>query len=441
MSDNVPFATVIVLFLKHLFVYGAFAKIVSSFCADTVDAAPDWCKAFGMQKHMRSIPKVVLLFQTNEHTHRDILSGVLQYERIYGPWSLRILEGRQGERTVRSLASWRASAVIGVIQNSLYADVVSELKVPMLLIDPADPEALPDALKRCSAFFSDAVAIGEIAADYFLARGFTRFAYVGAAMDINWSRNRGKAFSDRVAQAGFACRTYEASRAMSDDDESLRRWIKTLPTPTAVFAAWDVRGRQILDICLTEGIQVPSEMAVLAVDNETLICETTIPTLSSIHLDSKRMGYEAAKHIDERLRKKRRPRERAIRFFKPLSVVTRASTEGANNQDPIIRRALEFIWLNAHDARLCIPHVAAHAGVSRRTLEAHFRHELGKSPLEELQRTRLNRAKDLLRTTNLSIADIAHSCGFANASHVGKLFRFVFGMTMTRYRKNNGSER
>ena len=391
-----------------------------------------------MSKRMRSIPKVVLLFQTNEHTHRDILSGVLQYERIYGPWSLRILEGRQGERTVRSLASWRASAVIGVIQNPLYAGVVAELKVPTLLVDPAGPAALPDALKRCSAFFSDAVAIGEVAADYFLAHGFTRFAYVGAPLDINWSRNRGKAFSDRVAQAGFACRTYEASRETSDDYESLRRWIKSLPTPTAVFAAWDVRGRQILDICLTEGIQVPSEMAVLAVDNEALICETTIPTLSSIHLDSKRMGYEAAKYIDELMRKKRRPEKPVVRFFKPLSVVTRASTEGVNNRDPIIRCALEFIWLNAHDARLSIPHVAVHAGVSRRTLEVRFRHVLGKSPLEELQRTRLNRAKDLLRTTNLSVADIAHSCGFANASHVGKLFRAVFGTTMTRYRKSNG---
>jgi LacI family transcriptional regulator len=424
--------------LKPLFVYGAFAKIVSSFCADTVDAAADWCDAVGMSKRMRSIPKVVLLFQTNEHTHRDILSGVLQYERIYGPWSLRILEGRQGERTVRSLASWRASAVIGVIQNPLYAGVVAELKVPTLLVDPADPAALPDALKRCSAFFSDAVAIGEAAADYFLARGFTRFAYVGAPLDINWSRNRGMAFSDRVARAGFACRTYEASSEASDDYESLRSWIKSLPTPTAVFAAWDVRGRQVLDICLTEGIQVPSEMAVLAVDNEALICETTIPTLSSIHLDSKRMGYEAAKYIDELMRKKRGPGKPVVRFFKPLSVVTRASTEGVNNRDPIIRCALEFIWLNAHDARLNIPHVAVHAGVSRRTLEVRFRHVLGKSPLEELQRTRLNRAKDLLRTTNLSVADIAHSCGFANASHVGKLFRAVFGTTMTRYRKSNG---
>jgi len=391
-----------------------------------------------MSKRMLSIPKVVLLFQTNEHTHRDILSGVLQYERIHGPWSLRILEGRQGERTVRSLTMWQASAVIGVIQNPLYADAVADLKVPTILVDPADPERLPGELKRCSAFFSDAGAIGELAADYFLGRGFTRFAYVGAPIDINWSRNRGRAFSARVAAAGFPCHLYEAVGASADDYDALRQWLKALPTPIAVFAAWDVRGRQILDICLTEGIQVPSEMAVLGVDNETLICETTIPALSSIHLDSKRMGYEAAKFIDGLMRRKFRPRRTVVRFFKPLSVVTRASTEIVDSPDPVVRCALEFIWLNARDAQLSVPLVAMHVGVSRRTLEVRFRQALGRSPLEELQRTRLNRVKSLLRTTNLSIAKVARACGFANASRVGKLFRVAFGTTMTRYRTSNG---
>lgn len=391
-----------------------------------------------MVRRMVSIPRVVLLFQTNEHTHRDILSGVLEYERIHGPWSMRILEGRQGERTVRSLASWHASAVIGVIQSPSYADAVAGLKVPTVLVDPADFDALPAALKRCSAFFSDATAIGELAAEYFLGRGYTRFAYVGAPIDINWSRNRGRAFSNRVARAGFACWTFESACAPQDDYGALREWIGALPTPTAVFAAWDVRGRQILDICLTEGVRVPSEIAVLAVDNETLICETTIPALSSIHLDSRRMGYEAAEFADVLMRRKRGAVKRVVRTFKPLSVVTRASTAFVDCGDPVVRRALEFIWLNAHDVQLSVPHVAAHAGVSRRTLEVRFRQALGRSPLEELQHTRLTRTKDLLRTTNLSIAEVARACGFASASHVGKLFRAAFGATMTRYRKNNG---
>lgn len=391
-----------------------------------------------MSNRLQSIPKVVLLFQTNEHTHRDILSGVLQYERIHGPWSLRILEGRQGERTVRSLASWRASAVIGVIQSPLYANVVAALKVPTLLVDPADRETLPPALQRCSAFFSDASAIGALAADYFIGRGFKRFAFVGAPVDINWSQNRGKAFLARVSDAGLECHAYGVSRPAEDDYESLGRWIKALPKPIAVFAAWDVRGRQILDICLTEGIQVPSEVAVLGVDNETLICETTIPALSSIHLDSKRMGFEAAKFMDGLLRRGRGQGRPEVQYFKPLSVVTRASTETVDNCDPVVRAALEFLWLNAHDAQLNIPLVAAHAGVSRRTLELRFRQELGKSPLAELQRTRLNRAKDLLRTTNLSVAEVSRTCGFANASHLGKLFRKAFGVPMTHFRKRNG---
>jgi LacI family transcriptional regulator len=402
-----------------------------------VDRAEDACDYEGMPKRMLSIPKVILLFQTNEHTHRDIMNGVLEYERIHGPWSMRILEGRQGERNVGFLKSWGASAIIGVIQNPMYS-VAADLRVPTLLIDPADPESLPAALRRCGTFFSDAAAIGELAADFFLERGFTSFAFVGAPIDINWSRNRGNAFRGRLAKAGFTCHTYAPSHPSKDDQDALRAWIKRLPTPIALFAVWDVRAREILDICLTEGIHVPADMAVLGVDNETLICETTIPTLSSIHLDSRRMGYEAASFIDNLLRKKRRPRKAPVRYFKPLSVVARGSTEIVNNPDPVIKKALEVIWLNAHDPQLSIPVVAAHVGVSRRTLEARFRQVLGKSPLDELQWTRLNRAKNLLRSTHFSISALGKMCGFANSSHLGKLFRVVFKTTMTQYRRDKG---
>ncbi len=389
-----------------------------------------------MLKNMVSIPKVILLFQTNEHTHRDILHGVLDYERIHGPWSLRILEGRQGEPDANLLKSWGASAVIGVLQNRA-RPFAGDLNVPTLLIDPNDPEALPLDINLCGSFFSDAQSIGELAADFFLERGFTQFAFVGAPIDINWSRNRAKGFHDRLAHAGFSCHNYATTRRSSDDHGALRAWLKRLPCPTALFSAWDVRAREILDICLTEGIHVPSDLAVLGVDNESLICETTIPTLSSIELDSRRMGYEAASFIDNLLRKKRRSRKAPIRYFKPLSVMERGSTEIVNHPDPVIRKALEFIWLNAHDPQLSIPVVAAHAGVSRRTLEMRFRQMFGKSPLDELHWRRLNRAKNLLSTTHFAISELGKMCGFVNSSHLGKLFRATFGTTMTQYRRNN----
>ena len=51
-----------------------------------------------MARNLSSMPRVALLFETNEQAHRDILRGVLRYERIHGPWSLHVAEGRAGEQ-------------------------------------------------------------------------------------------------------------------------------------------------------------------------------------------------------------------------------------------------------------------------------------------------------------------------------------------------------
>jgi LacI family transcriptional regulator len=123
---------------------------------------------------------VALLFETNEQAHRDILRGVLRYERIHGPWSLQVAEGRAGEQRLPALKGWNGSGMIGVIQNRAYAEAVQAAGVPAVLIDPLDAAQLPDGLlQRHSVLASDLRAIGELAADYYLVRGFKNFGFVG----------------------------------------------------------------------------------------------------------------------------------------------------------------------------------------------------------------------------------------------------------------------
>lgn len=74
-------------------------------------------------------------------------------------------------------------------------------------------------------------------------------------------------------------------------------------------------------------------------------------------------------------------------------------------------------WIRAHLAEpIEIPHAAADLAVTRRTLERHVRQRLGLSPAEVVRRLRLQRARHLRRTTELSIAAIAARTGYASAS-------------------------
>ena len=391
-----------------------------------------------MSRNLSEIPQVALLFETNEQAHRDILRGVLRYERINGPWSLHVTEGRAGEQRLLTMKTWGCTGIIGVIQNAAYANAVLAANVPAVLIDPMDASRLPQGLlTRHSVLASDLQAIGELAANTLLERKFRHFAFVGEIHEINWSRERGAAFAGCVRKAGFDCDTYGPLTTREKQDWGVERdrlcsWLKGLPKPVAVFAAMDVRGRQVLDACLTAGLDVPHDVAVLAVDNDELICDSTTPPLSSIALDTERMGYEAARLLDQIMRQKRKAK-RVTRTFPPLAVVARLSTEAVHIADPLVARALEFIWLNAQNP-IGVPDIVKHAGGSRRLLELRFRRALNGTLQEELQRTRLKRVKTLLAETNLSVTAISKACGFTSKSYLGKVFRRTFNTTMTRYR-------
>ena len=392
------------------------------------------------RQYLSAPPQVALLFETNEQAHRDILRGVLRYEQIHGPWSLHVAEGRAGEQRLPALKGWNGSGMIGVIQNRAYAEAVMAADAPAVLIDPLDAVQLPDGLlQRHSVFASDLRAIGELAADYYLERGFTYFGFVGEIHDINWSRERGAAFAARVHAVGHQCEMYGPLTAHERQDWSRERqrlctWLTALPKPAAVFVAMDVRGRQVLDACRMAGLRVPHEVAVLAVDNDELICGSTMPPLSSIALDTDRMGFEAARLLDQLMRRARGRRPRRVeRVFPPLKVVTRRSTETIPIADPVVARALEYIWLNAQNP-VGVPEIVKHSGVSRRSLEMRFRACAGVTLQDELQRTRLKRVRALLAETNHSVRTIAHACGFTSASYLGKVFRRTFGMTMTQHR-------
>ena len=76
------------------------------------------------------------------------------------------------------------------------------------------------------------------------------------------------------------------------------------------------------------------------------------------------------------------------------------------------------------------PHqLARDAGLSGRQLERLFRKYLGTTPKRYHLHVRLNRARQLLKQTTLSVLDVAIACGFSTASHFTKSYRECFNVT------------
>lgn len=102
-------------------------------------------------------------------------------------------------------------------------------------------------------------------------------------------------------------------------------------------------------------------------------------------------------------------------------------------EDRRLRRVLDFIHDNlAEDISLAA--MSDMAAMSATTFSKAFRRELGASPLQYVIGARLELASVLLRTTRLSVAEIAWRCGYKDLSRFGQHFKRKFGGTPAAFR-------
>ena len=83
---------------------------------------------------------------------------------------------------------------------------------------------------------------------------------------------------------------------------------------------------------------------------------------------------------------------------------------------------------------VCLAALAAAAGVSPRQLNRLFKANLGRSTIQYYRELRLDKARNLLVNSPLSLTEIALATGFANSAHFSKLFSQNFGVTPSSMR-------
>ena len=387
-----------------------------------------------MEGVFQKTPNVALFLATNEKAGRDKFQGVLRYMRLHTPWNIHLVENGVGAQQLVNLKAWGVTgAIVARMPEALR--FVSRARIPTVVMD--SPALYTDRLANTSFVTSDSEGVGRAAAEAFLGKGFVHFAYVPDVYDWDWSALRGQGFAMRLAVEGLPCAHYRCpnDRARKDwalDQKHLARWLHELPKPVAILAAHDARARQILETCHGNGLNVPGEVALLGVDNDEMICENTMPTLSSVQPDFEAGGYEAARLLEELMRGKARGDCNICYGVK--QVVLRESSRFAHAVDRRYLRGLEFIRLNAGTA-ITVTDIARHMGVSRRLAEMLFRKHVGHSILDEILEVRLTRLKTFLSETTLPIGTITWQCGYQSENHVKRVFKQKTGLTMSQYRK------
>jgi LacI family transcriptional regulator len=384
---------------------------------------------------MREVPKVALLIETSRGFGRDFLLGIARYSRLHGPWSFHITPGDY-KQVVPKMKQWGGTGIIARIADQRIAQAVIDANVPTIALGLTDEQMHPDnPLSKISEISSDPTDVSRLAAEHLLQRRFTRFAYVGSD-DRGWSKRREKAYCEYLTGRGFEPFVYPMPKRLQDrvwehEQGLLASWISELPSPIGLFACDDDRGREVLEASKLAGWNVPEDVAVVGVDNDEVFCELADPPLSSVALNAETAGYRAAALLDGMMRGRIRKRQKIV--VEALGVITRRSTDIVAVEDEDVASALQFIRRQLGSG-ISVDQVAEEVAMSRRSLEKRFRDTLGRTILEEIQLTRLERAKRLLMETTHPISKVAEIAGFGSAGYFIQFFQRHVGKTPRKYR-------
>ncbi len=378
---------------------------------------------------------VALLIETSNAYARALLDGILRYTRSSLPWSLYVPEQERGALPPNWIAQWNGDGIIARIESEAIAKILSGLSIPIVDVSaarhaPSTPYVETNDKK-----------IAELALDHFTQRGFQNFAFCGDP-GFAWSNLRKDYFVAGVAALGGSIHLFESTPQFSSDyswnkeKTRLASWLNNLPRPSAVFACYDIKAQQILEVCRELKIAVPESIAVLGVDNDRLLCELCSPPLSSIIPDAVKTGYHAAALLDQMMSGKRVAAEGHL--IDPLGVKTRQSTDVLAIDDSEVAKALQFIREN-HWRGIDASDVIKSCSLTRRVLDKRFKESLGCTVHQEILRHRLERVKHMLIETELTMAEVANRTGFDNPEYMPVVFRREVGQTPSAYRRSMGN--
>lgn len=386
-----------------------------------------------MPKKAQKIRNVIVAVNLADASWRDFLTGFFDYARTGVHWNIRLLQSAEELAREADDLIHADGIVSGIRADDATAAAFSATKVPLVLIGMED-ERLTQRTGT-TVIRNDNEDIGAFAARHFLSLGrFNSFGFVTTNTDEPWSALRAQGFQRILAADGLDSHRFRTNFApgSSEDLARLVRWVRELPKPAAVFAAYDRRAIHVLSACRDAGLSVPGQVAVIGVDNDRLLCDFADPPLSSIAPDHEEEGRVAAQTLDAMMRE--RPRKRPDKILiTGKRIVERESARQTTPATTLLRRATDYIIRNSAK-NIKTADVAKRLGVSRSLLDLRFREANGKTTSAFIAETRLAEVKRRLRKTKQSIRGISRECGFANPNHLKNLFKRHFGISMRDYR-------
>ena len=145
-----------------------------------------------------------------------------------------------------------------------------------------------------------------------------------------------------------------------------------------------------------------------------------------VHLIGIALGESIAQKVEQQF---------SHEIRKPFKDTHFADDHTTAHQDEVIMSLQDFIHHQfAHEVSL--DDLCKLSGLNTRTLNRRFQRAAGSAPMEYLRNIRLDQARDLLKNTNLSIAEVALQVGYGDADYFSRLFKRRYQLTPSEFRRS-----
>lgn len=332
--------------------------------------------------------------------------------------------------------------VAGLLTKNFYHDsLISRFREQGLKVVRLGRYPVTEKTETLPSVLPDLTKSGQIAADHFIDRQFRNIGFIG---NYPWREEPYvyNGFKKQAKKRGCKCfllqtkylKKYNTNREKQFEYrmKQILEWLKKLPKPVGVFTYNDVNAAAIFSSARLGGVNIPEEVAILGMGNISLICNFLPVPLSSVDMNDTEKGRVAVILLHRLIHGYKEPAGPIM--ISPKEVIDRQSTNMLAVPDPVVSKALRFIWDNFKE-QLSIEDIARATGVAKSTLSWKFRKHLNHGVNAELRRKRLEHAKTLLKGSLILVEDIAIESGFPNISYFYRAFRKTFNTTPEKFRK------
>ncbi len=359
-----------------------------------------------------------------------IMEGLLSFGRKHPDWRFS-LRSANFHYTKKWLSSHPIDGVIAVIDANKIAGVLRRSGIPCVQLLPG---RITDRLPVITA---DNDAIGRMGAEYFLEKGFHKFAFCGIGMP--WSTERQEGYLAHLSDSGLSACCFDIPFNSPNEwgfppeqERAFLTWLKKLPIHTALLVAHDSLANVVVDLCLQNQIRIPYDLAVLSVGDHDILCKVSPVEISSIYCNIPLMAYKAAESLERMMCGEI---DIPSQWVKPLTVRERRSTETIAYDDKLVADVITYIRGHACE-KITVDDLLREFPVSRRTLYRKLMQYIGCGPAEEIARTRLNKACELLKESALALTQVALCCGYSDLAHMCHCFRTHLNTTPAQVRRS-----